>query len=155
MDVIFRTRTRRWRSGVREQRMRQVLLNLLSNAVSASPPDAASRFDPSFSWMSGRITVDDEGPGLDAEQRSRVFERFVRFNHAGSDDKGSGLGLAICRSIVQLHRGRIFAAPGENGRGLQMVIEISLRNFFQRAQDSVRSFQPGEFLPYQFGVSGE
>jgi len=107
-----------------EQRMRQVLLNLLSNAVSASPPDGCITLRSELLADVWRITVDDEGPGLDAEQRSRVFERFVRFNHAGSDDKGSGLGLAICRSIVQLHRGRIFAAPGENGRGLQMVIEI-------------------------------
>jgi signal transduction histidine kinase len=107
-----------------QQRMRQVLLNLLSNAVSASPPDGRITLRSELLADVWRITVDDEGPGLDAEQRSRVFERFVRFNHAGSDDKGSGLGLAICRSIVQLHRGRIFAAPGENGRGLQMVIEI-------------------------------
>jgi len=107
-----------------EQRMRQVLLNLLANAVSASPPDGRIRLRSALLADAWRITVDDEGPGLDAEQRSRIFERFVRFNQAGSDDKGSGLGLAICRSIVQLHRGRIFAEPGENGRGLQMVIEI-------------------------------
>ena len=107
-----------------EQRMRQVLLNLLSNAVRASPQDGRITLRSELLGDVWRITVDDEGPGLDAEQRSRVFERFVRFNHAGSDDRGSGLGLAICRSIVQLHRGRIFAEPGDNGRGLRMVIEI-------------------------------
>ena len=107
-----------------EQRMRQVLLNLLANALNASPPEGRITL---HSWLSDefwRITVDDEGPGLDADQRSKVFERFVRFTHSGGDDKGSGLGLAICRSIVQLHRGRIFAEPGEHGRGLRMVIEI-------------------------------
>jgi signal transduction histidine kinase len=107
-----------------EQRMRQVLLNLLSNAVRASPQDGRITLRSVLLGDVWRITVDDEGPGLDAEQRSRVFERFVRFNHAGSDDRGSGLGLAICRSIVQLHRGRIFAEAGEHGRGLRMVIEI-------------------------------
>jgi two-component system heavy metal sensor histidine kinase CusS len=107
-----------------EKRMRQVLLNLLANALNASPPEGRITLHSKLSEDVWRVTVDDEGPGLSAEQRTRIFERFVRFNHSGSDDKGSGLGLAICRSIVQLHRGRIFAAPGESGRGLQMVIEI-------------------------------
>jgi signal transduction histidine kinase len=107
-----------------EKRMRQVLLNLLANALNASPPEGRITLHSKLSEDVWRITVDDEGPGLSAEQRTRIFERFVRFNHSGSEDKGSGLGLAICRSIVQLHRGRIFAAPGESGRGLQMVIEI-------------------------------
>jgi len=107
-----------------EQRMRQVLLNLLANALNASPPESLITLDSRLTGDVWRITVDDEGPGLDEEQRSRVFERFVRFNQAGGDDKGSGLGLAICRSIVQLHRGRIFAEPGPNGRGLRIVIEI-------------------------------
>ncbi len=104
--------------------MRQVLLNLVANALNASPPEGRITLHSTLSEGAWRITVDDEGPGLSAEQRSRIFERFVRFSDAGADDRGSGLGLAICRSIVQLHRGLIFAAPGENGRGLQMVIEI-------------------------------
>jgi two-component system heavy metal sensor histidine kinase CusS len=107
-----------------EQRMRQVLLNLLANAINVSPPQGRITLRSKLSADGWRITVDDEGPGLDAEQRSQIFERFVRFNLPGSDERGSGLGLAICRSIVQLHRGRIFAAPGDNGRGLQMVIEL-------------------------------
>ena len=107
-----------------EKRMRQVLLNLLANSLNASPPEGRVTLHSKLSEDVWRITVDDEGPGLSAEQRTRIFERFVRFNPSGSEDKGSGLGLAICRSIVQLHRGRIFAAPGESGRGLQMVIEI-------------------------------
>lgn len=107
-----------------EQRIRQVLLNLLANALNASPPEGRITLQSKLSDDVWRITVDDEGPGLDAEQRSRLFERFVRFNPTGGDDKGTGLGLAICRSIVQLHRGRIFAEGGPNGRGLRMVIEI-------------------------------
>jgi len=107
-----------------EQRMRQVLLNLLANALNVSPPDGRITLQSKLSAEVWRITVDDEGPGLDAEQRSRIFERFVRFNRPGPDDRGSGLGLAICRSIVQLHRGRIFATPGDTGRGLRMIIEI-------------------------------
>jgi len=52
-----------------------------------------------------------------------MFDRFVRFAPE-ADDRGSGLGLAICRSIVQLHKGRIFATNRREGPGLRMVVEI-------------------------------
>ena len=53
-----------------------------------------------------------------------MFERFVRYNNRGEDDKGSGLGLAICFSIVKLHCGRIFAESGMGSIGLRVVIEL-------------------------------
>ena len=71
-----------------------------------------------------RVSVEDQGPGLTAEQRERMFERFVRLTTPGKDYPGSGLGLAICRSIVSLHGGRISAAPGGGGRGLRVTTEI-------------------------------
>jgi signal transduction histidine kinase len=46
------------------------------------------------------LAVEDEGPGLNAEQRNQIFERFVRFGPGASSETGSGLGLAISRSIV-------------------------------------------------------
>jgi two-component system heavy metal sensor histidine kinase CusS len=107
-----------------EKRMRQVLLNLLANALNASPPEGRITLHSTLTGGMWRIAVEDEGPGLNPEQRRQLFERFVRFGVPSASDKGSGLGLAICRSIVQLHKGRIFALGGENGRGLRMVIEI-------------------------------
>src|SRR5439155_16768546 len=101
------------------------LLNLPANSLNASPPHGNITLHSELSDGIWRISVEDEGPGLTPEQRNKIFERFVRFNLPGSEDKGgSGLGLAICRSIVKLQRGRIFAADGENGHGLRMVIEI-------------------------------
>jgi signal transduction histidine kinase len=107
-----------------EKRMRQVLLNLLANALNASPPEGRITLHSALHDGVWRISVEDEGPGLNPEQRRQIFERFVRFGTPSASDKGSGLGLAICRSIVQLHKGRIFALEGANGRGLRMVIEI-------------------------------
>jgi signal transduction histidine kinase len=106
-----------------EKRMRQVLLNLLANALNASPPQGNITLRSEVSDGVWRVSIEDEGPGLTPEQRVRIFERFVRFN-PGSDDRGSGLGLAICRSIVKLHRGKIFAVEGRDGHGLRMVVEI-------------------------------
>jgi two-component system heavy metal sensor histidine kinase CusS len=107
-----------------EKRMRQVLLNLLANAINVSPRGGAVSLHSTLGEGTWRIVVADEGPGLSEDQRRHMFERFVRFDTPGPLDRGSGLGLAICRSIVQLHKGRIFALAGENGHGLRMVIEI-------------------------------
>ena len=107
-----------------EKWMRQVLLNLVTNALNASPPDGRITLSSLMENDLWRVSVEDEGPGLTPDQRSRIFERFVRFGPPSVDDRGSGLGLAICRSIVALHSGRIFATDGQNSRGLQVVIEI-------------------------------
>jgi signal transduction histidine kinase len=107
-----------------EKRMRQVLLNLLANALNVSPRGATITLRSRLDDGTWRVAVCDQGPGLNPEQRVQMFERFVRFGTPNASDKGSGLGLAICRSIVQLHKGRIFALEGESGHGLQMVIEI-------------------------------
>jgi signal transduction histidine kinase len=107
-----------------EKRMRQVLLNLLANALKASPPDGLITLHSTVGEGLWRLAVEDQGPGLSPEQRKQIFERFVRFGPPGDSATGSGLGLSICRSIVTLHRGRIFAVRGQHGNGLRIVIEI-------------------------------
>lgn len=107
-----------------EKRMRQVFLNLLTNALGASPPDGRVTVRSLLGDDVWRISVEDEGCGLPAELHERIFERFARFSQPSNEDKGNGLGLAICRSIVNLHHGRIFAASGSNNAGLQIIIEI-------------------------------
>ncbi len=112
------------RVGFEEKRIRQVLLNLLANALNVSPPGGRINLRSVISEGVWRVSVEDEGPGLTAEQRGQIFERFVRFGTQGDSDRGSGLGLAISRSIVQLHKGRIFATNRREGSGLRMVVEI-------------------------------
>ena len=107
-----------------EKRLRQVLLNLLANAVDASPPDGVITLRSSLTAGLWRVSLEDQGPGVPDDQRERIFERFVRLDNRGGDDKGSGLGLAICRSIIELHHGRIWAESGTDGRGLRVVFEI-------------------------------
>ena len=106
------------------QRIRQVLLNLLANAVDASPRDGLITLRSTFTGGVWRVSVEDQGPGVPANERERIFERFVRLGDRSSDERGSGLGLAICRSIIALHRGRIWAEAAAGERGLKVLFEI-------------------------------
>lgn len=107
-----------------EKWIRQVLLNILTNALNVSRPGGEVRIRSAITKSAWRISVEDDGPGLTAEQRERAFDRFVRFGVPTEGDRGSGLGLAICRSIIQLHGGLIFAEPGRQRKGLRVVFEI-------------------------------
>jgi two-component system sensor histidine kinase TctE len=68
------------------------------------------------------LTVSDDGPGIPAEARSRVFEPFYR---ASADTEGTGLGLAIVREIVVAHRGEITLEPGAGGRGVTATVTLA------------------------------
>ncbi len=104
--------------------MRQVLLNLLTNAIHVSPAGGRIRIMSTLDASTWRLEVEDQGPGLPPAQRERVFDRFVRVGLPNADYAGSGLGLAICRSIVELHGGKISADAGEGDVGLRVIIEI-------------------------------
>jgi signal transduction histidine kinase len=105
--------------------IRQVLLNLIANALKFSPRGGLVTLTSEFTAETWRVAVEDDGPGVPAEQRERIFERFVRLNAERTDeDKGSGLGLAISRSILGLHRGTIHVEASSRGTGLRVVFEI-------------------------------
>ena len=70
------------------------------------------------------MTVADDGPGVSEEERQRMFDRFVRLGDSAPNTRGSGLGLTISRSIVRLHRGRIWADPARKLHGLAIIIEL-------------------------------
>ncbi|WP_329741396.1 ATP-binding protein [Dyella sp. A6] len=104
--------------------LRQVILNIFTNALRASPPGGLITLRSEFVPRYWRLSIEDEGPGLTREQCERAFERFVRFHQGGEADRGSGLGLAICRSVIQLHNGRIYAEPRVESQGLRVVLEL-------------------------------
>jgi signal transduction histidine kinase len=104
--------------------VRQVLLNVLTNALRVSPPGGRITLASTISDEVWRVSVEDEGPGLTADQRARIFERFVRFNAPPTGDRGSGLGLTISKSIIELHGGRIYAEPALGPHGLRVTFEI-------------------------------
>jgi two-component system, OmpR family, sensor histidine kinase BaeS len=98
------------------ERMRQVLLNLVSNAVRYTPAGGTILVRCSMSLALGSrfvvIEVEDTGPGIAAEDLPHVFDRF----HKTRDSSGMGLGLSIARSLVEAHGGTI-TASSQFGRG--------------------------------------
>jgi two-component system heavy metal sensor histidine kinase CusS len=105
--------------------LRRVLLNLLANALNASPPQGTVTLRSVVEDGVWRVSLDDQGPGVAAELRERIFERFFRLaGSIDSGDNGSSLGLAICRSIISLHGGRIWADASPGSTGLRVVFTI-------------------------------
>jgi PAS domain S-box-containing protein len=110
-----------------QERILQVLNELVTNAIKFSPPDTQIRLaaQPSDAGPNGAgevcFSVEDKGRGIAPEKLERIFERFQQGD--ASDSRalgGTGLGLALCRSIVEQHGGRIWAesTPGEGSRFL-------------------------------------
>ena len=115
-------------------RIEQVFINLLSNAIRFSPEGGAIRVTCERVTLHGRraedaeqpglrVSVEDEGPGIPADELESVFEKFVQASHSKSGAGGTGLGLTICREIVQAHRGRIWAENAAE-RGARFVFEF-------------------------------
>jgi signal transduction histidine kinase len=108
-----------------EERLHQVLENLVANAVRHSP--RGGRVHVRACGRNGvvRLEVADEGRGIPPNEAERVFERFYRPDQARSQGAGgSGLGLAIARWIVDLHGGTIRVEPGDP-HGCTMVVELA------------------------------
>jgi signal transduction histidine kinase len=95
---------------VEPDRIRQILVNLLTNAHEYSPEGASIGVSARADGAEVEITVSDNGPGIPADQLEHIFERFTR-GDAGLTQRvgGTGLGLAISKSLAELHGGRISA----------------------------------------------
>ena len=108
------------------ERLKQVLMNLVENAVKYSPAGGEVEV---HAWAENGlvlVAVEDQGPGIPREQHGLIFEKFGRAN-VGGGKPGSGLGLFIARSIAEAHGGtlKVRSAPG---RGSTFTLELPLRD---------------------------
>jgi signal transduction histidine kinase/DNA-binding response OmpR family regulator len=92
-----------------ELKLKQVLLNLLDNAVKFTPAGGAVTVTARMTGDEARVAVRDTGPGIVDGDRERIFEAFQRGDRAARKGaEGTGLGLTLCRRIVELHGGRLW-----------------------------------------------
>jgi signal transduction histidine kinase len=107
-----------------EERVRQVLVNLVDNAIKYSPDGGEVEVELDRLDTSVRFAVRDRGLGIPASQRSRVFDKFIRLDpnlHRGIG--GTGLGLYICRELVRRMGGRVWV-DGRDGGGSVFYVEL-------------------------------
>ncbi|MDF3071307.1 MAG: sensor histidine kinase [Polyangiaceae bacterium] len=98
----------------------QVILNLVMNAADAVGPGGNVRVSAIRLGKGVRLTVEDDGPGVDARVQAQLFEPFVTTKEIG---KGTGLGLAVCRGLVEAAGGSI-TLDSDYGRGARFVVEL-------------------------------
>jgi signal transduction histidine kinase len=89
-----------------QRRLRQILFNLLSNAVGFSPPGGTVTLAAERRADAVVFSVTDRGPGIPPEQKDKVFDWFET-DSMGSQHRGTGLGLSLVRSFVELHGGTV------------------------------------------------
>ena len=105
------------------ERIRQVLTNLISNALRYSPPGSSLKIDLAESDSSPErravISIEDGGPGISSEDLPHVFDRYYK----SRDSRGMGLGLSIAKYIIEAHGGEIQAESAE-GRGTRIWFSL-------------------------------
>jgi PAS domain S-box-containing protein len=111
------------------RRLREVLDNLLDNALKYTPPEASIWIECSQATKDlkpvARISVRDDGPGIPDGQLERIFEPFHQSNEPATYKAGGvGLGLAICRHIIDAHNGSLTAEPVSAGSGIAFAITL-------------------------------
>jgi signal transduction histidine kinase len=114
-------------ASVDDDALRQILLNLLDNAVKYGPAGQEIRVGAAPVGAGVRIWVEDEGPGIPPADRERIWQRFFRLSaHKESTIAGTGIGLTVVRDLVSLHGGRSWVEPGERS-GARFVVEFPAR----------------------------
>jgi two-component system OmpR family sensor kinase len=109
------------------QRLHQALTNFLDNAIKFSPTGGEVHVGAWRGVDEVGVTVTDNGPGIPADARPHVFDRFYRADRArGRDGGGSGLGLAICQEIASAHGGRVWV-DSEEGKGSAFSLALPLK----------------------------
>ena len=109
------------------ERIDRVLANLLDNAAKYTPAGGRVMVSASAAPAGDQllVAVTDSGPGIPADQRERIFERFAQVDTGKKGrTRGFGLGLAYCRLAVEAHHGRIWVEPGPGGKGSRFVFTL-------------------------------
>jgi two-component system, OmpR family, sensor kinase len=105
-------------------RLAQVIHNLGQNAVVHTGPGGLVRLSAAANGRYVRFAVEDDGPGIPADERDRIFDRFHRTDYSRArSNGGSGLGLAIARALVEAHGGKIRACESPEG-GARVEFDI-------------------------------
>lgn len=107
-----------------KDKITQVLINLLTNAISYSSPSSKVVLTIKNETDGQIISVKDNGIGISEEEHARIFERFYRVDKARSRDSGgTGLGLSITKHIIEAHNG-VIKVESKVGEGSNFIVKL-------------------------------
>jgi signal transduction histidine kinase len=109
-------------------RFSQALTNILDNALRHTPEEGRVGISARRVENEVEVSIADNGEGVSLEEAAHIFDRFYRTDKSRTRDGesgGSGLGLAITKSVIEMHKGRIWA-ESEKGNGLKMIVRLPL-----------------------------
>ncbi len=115
----------------------QALVNVIENAARFSPEGGEIRIAAALESDEVHIVITDQGPGIPADERRRVFDMFFTGGNGDRGRQGGGLGLAICAGMVGAHMGRIEALPGPGGVGTSIHIHLPVTPAPEASKESV------------------
>jgi signal transduction histidine kinase len=104
--------------------IQRTLINLVDNAIKFTPKKGEVRIEVEDEGDRVKVMVIDTGPGIPAEERDRIFEKFTQVKGHTSNRRGTGLGLTFCHMAVDAHHGEIFVEDGPEGRGSCFVFTL-------------------------------
>ena len=104
----------------------EAVYNLIDNAAKYSESGTAIAIAAKSVDGKVRFSIEDEGPGIPADERETVFQRFYRSEDADGQKQGMGMGLAIVRGIIEAHGGEIWVEPGK--KGARFVFDLPVSN---------------------------
>jgi signal transduction histidine kinase len=105
--------------------LRRLFYNIINNAILYTPVEGNIWVSLSSSKQYAQVKVKDTGIGISREDQGKIFDRFYRVDPSRSQAKGYGLGLAICKSIVELHRGKI-TVDSDLGQGSTFTVILPI-----------------------------
>lgn len=138
--------------GMDAERIKRMLLNLLSNALKFTPQGGTVSVRVKTGGKNVLLSVADTGCGIAADRLDTIFDRFLETDRFDPVPHGLGLGLAICRRIAQGHGGRI-VAESEEGKGATFTVSLPNEKSMESRLHDVKMDYHGGFNPYLVQLS--
>ncbi|WP_341472423.1 HAMP domain-containing sensor histidine kinase [Clostridium rectalis] len=133
IDLLFDTNTEELLVACDGDKIEKIILNLLSNSIKFTPPGGEVLVNIEEMEKNLLITVEDNGIGIPSDKQKLIFDRFIQVDKSLSrNNEGSGIGLSLIKSLVEMHKGKIWV-ESESGKGSKFFVQIPKRTLKEKS----------------------